>query len=140
MGITRSEAKRQLVAAFPGRSVMIGIADWHHTTYPGTPISPAMPERDMVEYSVAIVPGYGAEKCSRATASTLDRAVELALDWVKDSLIVPPPVAAVLDEQFSPEGRPPVVEIPIGIAETVPMTSRCESARLETSAAPAPGL
>lgn len=91
--MTRSEAKATLIAAFPGRSVAINIDDRHH------PGCDKYPSYERVEYRISVLPGYGGQACSQATASTLEHAVELAMDWIPLMRECPP--ASVLDEQFA---------------------------------------
>jgi hypothetical protein len=73
--MTRTEARNTLITAFPDRSICIEAKDWHYAggDY-GRP-------RDAVEFRVAILPGWEGSKCSQATAFTLEKAVELAVNW-----------------------------------------------------------
>jgi hypothetical protein len=71
MAMTRSEAKRLVREAFPGRSVCLTVTDWYHA---GTE------KPDAMCYCVQVLPGWDDSKCSTVTGQTLAGAVEKALE------------------------------------------------------------
>lgn len=88
--MTRSEAKRSLVMAFPGRSISIQISDWSHRRENGT-------RWDSHDYTAHILPGLDGSPCSRFEAQNL---TDLLAEVRKGAVASPPPTEDELDQHF----------------------------------------
>lgn len=101
--MNRTEAKQRLMQAFPGRTVCITINDWHNEFSTGR-------SADHLEYKVSLLPGWDGSECTCTSAATLERSVQLALDWVP--LIKEREVTAEeADEHFANELEPVVTGV-----------------------------
>jgi hypothetical protein len=86
---TRSAAKAALMRAYPGRSVLIAIDDWH---FRGEGVTAP---RNEVIYKVSVLPGVNGEECSSWHGKTLGEVAQKALDNA------PEPTEDELNRQFA---------------------------------------